>query len=277
VLFTPPALAVVAALAVAGLGAFVYLIVGRYGTPFVVARKLGLGGAVFLAGRFALVFLHEAAHGLAMASYGRRVGRAGLKLLFILPYGFVDTSEAWFEPRRHRMVVAAAGPALDLSLGGAFAVACAVAPRGTLRDILFQLAFGAYVGGLMNLNPFLDRDGYHILVDKLGQPGLRRRSREQLTRRLSGKPAAPGDTQLLTRFAAASVGWSVVAAGFAIFMSTRYYAAISHLAPHGVVVGAFAALYVMLFVPVIAVIARPLSRRWAPGRGQGPGAGHAAA
>ena len=58
-LFTRPALCVLAALVVAGLAAFVYLIAGRYGTPFVVANKFGLGGLVFLLGRFAVVAVHE--------------------------------------------------------------------------------------------------------------------------------------------------------------------------------------------------------------------------
>ena len=74
---------------------FGYLIAGRYGTPFVVAEKIGLGGLVFLAGRFVVVAVHETAHGLAMASFGRKVEKAGFKLLVIFPYAFVDTSEAW--------------------------------------------------------------------------------------------------------------------------------------------------------------------------------------
>ena len=94
VLFTKPALIALAVLAVLGLGVFAYLIAGRYGTPFVVASKIGLGGLVFLAGRFIVVAIHETAHALAMASFGRKVEKAGLKLLFIFPYAFVDTSEA---------------------------------------------------------------------------------------------------------------------------------------------------------------------------------------
>ena len=51
-----------------------------------------------------------------------------------------------------------------------------------MRDIFFQLAFAAYVGAFFNLNPFIERDGYHILVDVLREPGLRRRAREQFAR-----------------------------------------------------------------------------------------------
>jgi putative peptide zinc metalloprotease protein len=71
-LFTRPALAAIAVLAIAGLAVFPYLVVGRYGTPFVVAQKVGVGALIFLVGRLAVVVVHETAHGLTMASYGRR-------------------------------------------------------------------------------------------------------------------------------------------------------------------------------------------------------------
>ena len=115
VLFTQPALWLIGALCLAGVGVFVALIALRYGTPFVVASKIGLGGLVFLLGRFLVVAVHETAHGLVMASYGRRIDRAGLKLVAIFPYAFVDTSEAWFEPRARRIAISAAGPVSDFS------------------------------------------------------------------------------------------------------------------------------------------------------------------
>jgi putative peptide zinc metalloprotease protein len=261
VLFTTPALVLIIALAVSGVGIFTYLIAHRYGTPFVVANKISIGGLVFLAGRFLLVTAHEIAHGLALASLGRRVERAGLKLVLIFPYAFVDTSQAWFEPRLRRIAVSAAGPGSDLMLAGAFSLACLVAAPGNVRDILFQLALAGYIGAFFNLNPFLDRDGYQILVDLLREPGLRRRSREQLRRLLSGGPSRPDDSPVLFRYAVAGVCWSVLAAGFAIVLSTRYYATLDALAPNGLVVAALASLYLMLFIPVIYTLARPLWQR----------------
>src|SRR5918992_77724 len=127
-----------AVLLAVGIGVFAYLIAGRYGTPFVVASKIGLGGLVFLAGRFIVVAIHETAHALAMASFGRKVERAGVKLLFIFPYAFVDTSEAWFEPRRRRIAISAAGPASDFAIGALFSLCCLLLPDGTVRDIFFN-------------------------------------------------------------------------------------------------------------------------------------------
>jgi putative peptide zinc metalloprotease protein len=149
----------------------------------------------------------------------------------------------------------------DLTLGAIFSIACLAVAAGTVRDVFFQLAFGAYLGAFFNLNPFLDRDGYHIMVDALREPGLRRRSREQFQRLLSGGAAREGDSPVLTRYAIAAVVWSVLAVGFAAALSTRYYAVLEQLAPDGLVWFAFACLYLTLFVPVVYSLAKPLWRR----------------
>ena len=259
-LFSGPALTVIALLAVAGLVAFPYLVVGRYGTPFVVAQKIGIGALIFLLGRLAVAAVHETAHGLAMARAGRRVRSAGLKLVFGFPYAYVDTSEAWFEPRRRRVGISAAGPISDLSMGALFALMCLALPAGTGRDIFFQLAFAAYLGAFFNLNPFVERDGYQILVDLLREPGLRRRARAQLTRRLSGRHEA-GDSRALTRYAAFGLAWSVVAACFAVGMSLRYEPRLAAIAPAPVVWACMSLVWLALFMPVVVALAGPIRAR----------------
>lgn len=260
-LFTRPAAVLLAIVALAGFVAEIVLIAGRYGSPLIVASHLGLGGLIFLAARGALVALHEAAHGLALASYGRRARRGGLRLVVVFPFAFVDTSEAWFEPRRHRLAITLAGPASDLVLGGAFAIACLALPAGSPRDVLFQVAFAAYVGALFNLNPFLDRDGYHVLVDLLGRPRLRERARTELARRLSGEGAVDRDPAL-RRFALAGLGWSIVAAGIAIAMSLIYAPILRAYVPDAVVQALLITLWVALFVPVVVTVGGPLLTRW---------------
>ena len=250
----------IAVLVLAGLAVFPYLVVARYGTPFVVAQKIGIGGLVFLLGRFAVVAVHEAAHGLVMVSFGRRVRKAGLKLLLVFPYAYVDTSEAWFEPRRHRVAISAAGPISDLSLGALFALFCLALPAGTVRDIFFQLAFAAYLGAFFNLNPFIERDGYQILVDLLREPGLRRRAREQLMRRLSGR-GGQDDSSVLARYAVYGVVWSVLAACFAVGMSLRYKSRLVEVAPDPVVWGALGVVWVVVFLPVLVVLVGPARER----------------
>jgi putative peptide zinc metalloprotease protein len=259
-LFTRPALAVVAVTGVVGLATFGYLIAARYGTPFVVASKVGLGGLVFLAGRVTFAVVHEAAHGLTLASYGRTVGEAGVKLVLIFPYTFVDTSDAWFEPRRRRIAVSAAGPVCDLFIGGSFALCCLMAPAGTMRDIFFQLAFGAYYGALFNLNPLLERDGYQILVDVVREPGLRRRGLEQLRRGIAGRGRA-SDSRLVGRYAAFSVAWMVVVAGFVAALSLRYQPALEAVVPRPAAWTLLAAIWVGLLAPPLVIVLPSLRER----------------
>lgn len=260
-LFSPLSVTFLALISLAGFGAFAYLVGARYGTPFVVANHLLVGGAVFVLGRFMLVGIHELAHGMALAHYKRRVTRGGVRLLLVFPYAFVDTSEAYFEPRLRRIIISAAGPVSDVSLGAFFSFLCAAWPPGPVRDVFFQLAFGAYVGAFLNLNPFLDRDGYQILVDFLREPGLRQRARRQFAEQLSGAVPSGDRDSALGRYAVFGVIWSILAAAFAIIFSTRYYHRLLPLAPHGLVTAIFVGFWVMLFMPVVVTLALPLWSR----------------
>jgi hypothetical protein len=259
--FSPLTLTFLALFALAGFAAFSYIVGARYGTPFVVANRLVLGGAVYIVGRFALVMVHELAHGMALVHYGRRPASGGLRLILLFPYAFVDTSEAYFEPRAHRIVISAAGPISDLSFGALFSFLCAVWPAGSVRDVFFQLAFGSYVGAFFNLNPFLDRDGYHILVDVLREPGLRQRARHQLSQRLSGAAPSAEDSPVLLRYGIFALVWTVLAAAFVVVFSTRYYDRLVHIAPPGAVVAVFILFWVVLFIPVGLTLGLPLWRR----------------
>jgi len=260
-LFTPAGLLTLAAIGVAGIAAFVGLIVGRYGTPFVVASKVGLGGLAFLIARFLVVALHELSHGLTMASFGRKPSHAGIKLIFLFPFAFVDTSDSWFEPKRRRLAISGAGPASDFLVGGVFALLALVLAPGTLRDIFFQAAFAAYVGAFFNLNPLLDRDGYHMLVDWLRQPGLRPRAREHIMRKLAGKPVRSDAPRSLTIYGALTLAWLVAAIGFVVIMTILFYHRMVAIAPEEVVWTVLGAFYLLLFVPVALVFGRPAWER----------------
>ena len=268
VFFSPLSVTFMVLFALAGFGGFAYIVGARFGTPFIVANRVLIGGAVFVAGRFALVAVHELAHGLALAHYGRRASRGGLRLVLIFPYAFVDTSEAYFESRAHRIVISAAGPACDLTLGALFSFACWASPRGSISDVFFQLAFGAYVGAFFNLNPFLDRDGYNILVDFLREPGLRQRARAQFAQRLSGSARKEDTSPVLARYALAGVIWSAIGAGIAILFGLHYYHHMPAQIPHGVVVAVFIGFCVLLFIPVLLQLGLPLVRRARFGTGE---------
>lgn len=261
-LFTQAARLLVGLVAVGGLIAFIALVAGRYGTPFVVARRVGLGALVFVAGRLTLVVCHELAHGLLAESFGRPVTRAGIKVALVFPYAFVDTTDAWFETRRRRMLISLAGPASDITLGGAFALACWLTGPGSARDVLFQVAFGGYVGALFNLNPLMERDGYHVLVDLLRAPGLRRRASIRVARALSGRGAPAGDEDgHLLAYGIASLVWSALTVGFGVVLSLRYYHRLVALAPPALVWTVLSAFYLVLALPLALQLLRPLWAR----------------
>jgi putative peptide zinc metalloprotease protein len=249
----------------------VYLVAAGGTTPFVVAGELSLGGLVFLLARFAGAGLHELAHGLTVASFGRQVAKAGFKSILIFPYVFVDTSDAWFEPRRRRLAVSAAGPVCDSVLGGTLALLALLAGSGGWRDIFFQAALAAYVGAFLNLNPFLDRDGYHLLVDLLREPGLRRRSREALARRLAGRAKGQPVQRVELVYAISALGWSSLGGCFAIIVTIRYYDELTARAPREVVWVLLGTFYLLMFAPVVLAIVRPLADRWRrrPGSAEG--------
>ena len=261
VFFSPLTVTFLILLSLGGIVVFAYLVGARYGTPLVVAHRLVIGGAVFIAGRLLIVMLHELAHGVALAHYKRRTTRAGVRLLFIFPYAFVDTSEAYFESRAHRIVISAAGPATDFSLAALFSIMCAISPKGNVRDVFFQLAFAGYVGAFFNANPFLDRDGYHILSEWLREPKLKERARAQLRARLSGTMSEDEGSPVLARYAVAGLVWSVIGVGFVLVLSLRYYDRLSKLAPHSVVLGAFILFFIVLLLPVVFALVMPMVSR----------------
>ena len=129
-----------------------------------------------------------------------------------------------------------------------------------MRDIFFQLAFAGYVGAFFNLNPFIERDGYHMLVDWLREPGLRRRAREQFARRLSGQGRA-SDSPVLARYSVWGLVWLVLAGAFVIVLSLRYEPIMTELAPDTVVHVVMGTLWVAVFIPALVVVGKPLLDR----------------
>ena len=134
--------------------------------------------------------------------------------------------------------------------------------RGQFGDgeFVFQVAFAAYVGGLFNLNPFLERDGYHVLVDLLGEPMLRRRAREDLRQRLSGHADGPV-SPVLARYSRFALAWSVLAGVFVVGMSIRYEPRLAALLPGPLPWAVLACVWALGFAPVLLTLWAPLRAR----------------
>jgi putative peptide zinc metalloprotease protein len=160
-------------------------------------------GAALVQGRMLLLLwiayplmkaLHELAHALAVKAFGGEVHEMGITLLMLTPVPYVDASASVaFEDKRERAIVGAAGVAAEWLLAGAALVLWLLLEPGLARDAAFAVAF---IGGastlLLNGNPLLRFDGYHVLSDMLELPNLAQRSTrwwQALAKRLAlGRP-----------------------------------------------------------------------------------------
>ena len=134
-----------------------------------------------------LVFLvlkavHELGHAVAYrrfaAAEGVRVDsvRAGLALMFLVPFPFTNVTGAWqLAGRMRRVMVGAAGMYIE-----SWAALIALLIWGWSGDPIVRAAAGqvAAVSGLttvlFNLNPLGRMDGYYIFIDLIERPNLAR-------------------------------------------------------------------------------------------------------
>lgn len=177
----------VAAAAVGVIGLVALAAVFRAAAP----ADFGLGGLVVaFVGLLLAGIGHETAHAIATKSEGRRVGRAGIGLLWFTPVVYVDTSDAWLIPRRARVRVNAAGPLFNFAFAGLWGIVAFVA-SGQARDLAIWLAAANLVSVAFNLSPLLEFDGYYVLEDLTNVNALRRKSLRFVFRDLVSRPRLP--------------------------------------------------------------------------------------
>lgn len=204
--------------------------------------------------------LHELAHGFAVKRYGGEVHSMGITLLMLTPVPFVDASaSAAFVDKRQRALVAAAGIGVELLLAGAALALWSVLEPGLLRELATAVVV---IGGLSTLlvngNPLLRFDGYHVLCDLAEIPNLAQRSRNywlhQLRRGLLGMTHGPfpglaqGERPWLIAYA--PLAWvlrTAMLAVLAVFLARAW--------PWAAVLLALAALWLGLLGPLTKAVA----------------------
>ena len=179
-------------------GAIAALVVGTVGTIlfarlFRLASPTDFGLAGIAVAFFGLVLAglgHEAAHAIATKAEGRRVGRAGIGILWFTPVIYVDTSDAWLIDRRRRAIVSLAGPLFNYAAAGAFGIAAAFT-GGLTQDLMLWLAAVNLVSVVFNLSQLLEFDGYYALSDLTNVNALRRKALRFVFRDLLSRPRRP--------------------------------------------------------------------------------------
>jgi putative peptide zinc metalloprotease protein len=143
-----------------------------------------LAAALLLCG-----MLHELGHAAAVKYFGGRVRRMGLMLFYLAPAMFTDTSDAWRFPRnRQRIVVAAAGIWVQMVVAGLAQIGLWLPVRADVAIWLSSFALLNIVLCVVNLIPFVQLDGYWILVALTGVPNLRSHALDYLKARLLRLP-----------------------------------------------------------------------------------------
>lgn len=135
-------------------------------------RLLWLLVPMFLAS----IILHELGHGLTVKHYRREVLGAGIGCQGPLLFAFVNTSDMWLEGRGPRLVVGSAGLVVNMVLAGLAGFALLLAETEATIALSWAFAVMSWQIVLINLNPFFDLDGYHMLSDWVDKPNLRVKS-----------------------------------------------------------------------------------------------------
>ncbi|MGQ0837531.1 M50 family metallopeptidase [Actinokineospora sp.] len=125
-----------------------------------------------------VIALHECAHGLACKHFGGTVREIGLLWRFPIFAPFCNTEDTRFFPRRReRVYTAFAGVFTSLLAMVPFALWWLSAePDSWWRGAAASIVLFGTAGALMNLIPFLQMDGYHMINHALGMDDLRRQS-----------------------------------------------------------------------------------------------------
>ena len=124
--------------------------------------------------------LHEIGHGVTIRSRGGEVHEMGVMFIALYPIPYVEASASLSFPSKwSRAAVAASGVVVELLVAAlAFHVWLLVEP-GTVRTVAYNtMLIAGFSTVVVNGNPLLRYDGYHVLADLIEIPNLGKRGNE---------------------------------------------------------------------------------------------------
>src|SRR5581483_9542297 len=131
----------------------------------------------------AIKVAHEFMHALALRHFGGEVRRMGIIVVAFVPVPYVDASSSvTFTNKNWRMLVAGAGVLTELFLCALALMGWVLAEPSLFRTVCYNVFLITGLSTLLfNGNPLQRYDGYYILTDLIGIPGLGTRSAQKVS------------------------------------------------------------------------------------------------
>ncbi len=127
----------------------------------------------------AVVVVHEFAHAYVSKHFGGRVNAMGFALIYLTPALYTDTTEAVVMSSRYeRFVVTFAGVWSELMICAMATIIWWGTPPATPvhNGAYFMMMITGFVSVLVNWNPLMKLDGYHMLCDLIDISDLKEKS-----------------------------------------------------------------------------------------------------
>ncbi len=152
---------------------------------------------------FAIMTIHEFAHGLTLKHFGGKVQEMGFMMLYFIPAFYCNVSDAWMLKKRERIWVSFAGGYVQILIWASATILWRLLAIETFasRVCIITIAFCG-IQTLLNFNPLIRLDGYYILSDLIEVPNLRSKAIAYVKnrlRRLFLGGSSQGEAALTTR------------------------------------------------------------------------------
>lgn len=172
------------------------------------------------------VLVHELGHCAAGAHFGKHAKRIGLGFYFGLPVIFADVSTIWSLPNKSRAVVDLGGIYFQAMLAAVCVALLDVSGSAVAQKVLLVTAIFNGISVIVNLDPFLKRDGYWLFSDIFNEQNLHKKfvclTKSWLMRDPTLCPANVRNSRVVRYYSIAANAYGVTVFAAAILIFFKY-------------------------------------------------------
>lgn len=196
-----------------------------------------------------LKVFHELGHGIFTTLWGGRVHEFGVVIILGTPFPYVDaTAATGFNSKAQRLMVGAAGMAVELFFAAIALYLWLRVDPGIFRDILFNIVvIGSVSTIFFNGNPLMRFDGYHLLCDATDQPNLAARAALQIRHLARRYGYGTNDSWSPAETTGEAIGLTTYGAAAFIYRLSILVTVVLVVARHFPTLGLFFAGWLLLF------------------------------